>query len=174
MVRWSSLFTLILEKFDTGILVVSNTAVDLAEEIMNLKSYDEWVEWSDSFLKQVRKVYNSNKSHFYPHQLSSAVDYIGKNYKKPLQLCQVADECGITGSYLSRLFKEHLGITFIDYLNRFRLKKAVILLEEKKYSIKEITFLVGYQDPNYFSRIFKRHMGISPSDLDKEGYKSEK
>ena len=169
-----SLFTLLLGKFESQILTVSNITIDPAEEIMGLKSVSGWNDWSSRILKRLQEVYRVNKSQFYPKQLTASLVYIRENYKKPLQLCQVAEECGITGSYLSRLFKEHLGITFIDYLNRYRLNKAIILLEEKKYSIKEITYLVGYQDPNYFSRIFRRHMGISPSDLEKEGVKSDK
>ncbi len=160
-----ALFTLLLSKFDSRLLSVSNFTIDPAEEIMGLKSIAEWIEWSSGNINRLREVSRINQNQLCPRPLSAAMSYIRENYKKPLQLSLVAEECGITGSYLSRLFKEHLGITFIDYLNRFRLNKAIILLEEKKYSIKEISYLVGYQDPNYFSRIFRRHMGISPSDL---------
>jgi two-component system response regulator YesN len=160
-----ALFTLLLGKFDSRLLSVSNFTIDPAEEIMELKSIAEWIEWSSGSINRLREVSRINQNQLYPRPLAAAMSYIRENYKKPLQLSLVAEECGITGSYLSRLFKEHLGITFIDYLNRFRLNKAIILLEEKKYSIKEISYLAGYQDPNYFSRIFRRHMGISPSDL---------
>ncbi|MFW5684749.1 MAG: helix-turn-helix domain-containing protein, partial [Spirochaetota bacterium] len=42
---------------------------------------------------------------------------------------------------------------------------AVRLLEEGDRPIKEIAFLVGYQDPNYFSRIFKKFRGVSPTTV---------
>jgi len=167
-----ALFTIILSKLDYQILSVSNFNMDPAEEIMVLRTVDEWQEWSTLIVEQLRGIIKVNRNLNYPAPLTAALAYIRGNYHKPLQLSLVAEECNITGSYLSRLFTEHLGTTFIDYINHFRLNKAIILLEGKKHSIKEISYLVGYQDPNYFSRIFRRYMGFSPSDLDKGGMKN--
>ncbi len=169
-----ALFTRLLSKLDNHVLTVLDLNMDPAEEIMVLKSVEEWQQWSSNIIKRLQEVNKVSDKQSYPRPLIAALSYIRENYQKPLQLSLIADEYGITGSYLSRLFKEHLGTTFIDYINRFRLNKAVILLETKKYSIKEITYIVGDQDPNYFSRIFRRHMGISPSDLEKEGIKNDK
>ena len=169
-----ALFTRLLSRMDSHVLTALDISIDPAEEIMVLKSVDAWQQWSSNILKLFQDVNKVSDQQSYPRPLITALAYIRENYQKPLQLSLVADECGITGSYLSRLFKEHLDTTFIDYINRFRLNKAIILLEEKKYSIKEISYIVGYQDPNYFSRIFRRHMGISPSDLEKEGIKDDK
>ena len=169
-----ALFTRLLSKLDSHVLTVLDLNIDPAEEIMDLSSVEEWQKWSAHIIKHFQEVNKLSDQQSYPRPLITALANIRENYQKPLQLSMVADECGITGSYLSRLFKEHLDTTFIDYINRFRLNKAIILLEEKKYSIKEISYIVGYQDPNYFSRIFRRHMGISPSDLEKESIKNDK
>lgn len=163
-----ALFTIILSKLDYRILSISNFNINPAEEIMVLRSVEEWHVWSSQILKRLKDIIKVSQNQSYPGSLTAALAYIHRNYQKPLQLSLVAEDCNITGSYLSRLFSEHLGTTFIDYINRYRMNKAIILLKEKKYSIKEISYLVGYQDPNYFSRIFRRHMGFSPSDLDKE------
>ncbi len=169
-----SLFTWVLTKLDAHVLTALDLTIDPAEEIMVLKSVEEWQQWSTDIIRRLQEVTKVNARQSYPRPLIAALAYIRENYQTPLQLSMVADEYGITGSYLSRLFKEHLGTNFVDYLNRFRLNKAIILLESKKYSIKEIAYIVGYQDPNYFSRIFRRHMGISPSDLEKEGISNDK
>ena len=166
-----ALFTRLLGKLDTHVLTALDLNIYPAEEIMVLKSVDEWQQWSEHIIRRIQKVNKINNQQSYPKPLTASLAYIRENYQKPLQLSLVADEYGITGSYLSRLFKKHLDTTFIDYINQLRLNKAIILLESKKNSIKEIAYLVGYQDPNYFSRIFRRHMGISPSDLEKEGIK---
>lgn len=165
------LFSLVLNKIDKQILVSSNFNIDLAEEIMILSSIDEWHSWSSQIFISLRRHIQLSENQSYPRPLTAAIVFIRENYQKPIQLSMVAEACNITSSYLSRLFTEYLGTNFIDYINRFRLNKAIILLEEKSYSIKEVAYLVGYQDPNYFSRIFRRHMGISPSDLEKEGVK---
>jgi len=164
-----ALFTLVLNKIDKQVLISSNFNIDPAEEIMALNSIEEWQSWASQIFNSLRKHIQLGKDQSYPRPLTAAIVYIRENYQKPIQLSMVAEACNVTSSYLSRLFTEYLGTNFSDYINRFRLNKAIILLEEKKYSIKEVAYLVGYQDPNYFSRIFRRHMGISPSDLEKEG-----
>ncbi len=166
-----ALFTMILERLDYQILAISDFDIDPANEIMALNNFAEWEEWSSQALIRLQELIRVKLKQSYPGPLTTALAYIQSNYQKTLQLSDVAEESNVTGSYLSRLFPEYLGTTFIDYLNRYRLNKAVILLEEKKYSIKEIAYMVGYKDPNYFSRIFRKQMGFSPSSLDKEGIK---
>ena len=164
-----SLFTLVINRIDKQVLISSNFNIDPAEEIMVLNSVEEWQRWASQIFESLRQHIQLGKTQSYPRPLTAAIVYIRENYQKPIQLSMVAEACNVTSSYLSRLFKEYLGTNFVDYINQFRLNKAIILLEGKKYSIKEVASLVGYQDPNYFSRIFRRHMGISPSDLEKEG-----
>ncbi len=166
-----ALFTMILEKLDYQIMVISDFDIDPANEIMMINNLKEWEDWSSRTLLRLQELIHVKLNQSYPKPLTSALAYIQMNYHNALQLSNVAEESNVTGSYLSRLFSEHLGTTFIDYINRYRLNKAVILLEERKFSIKEIAYMVGYQDPNYFSRIFRRHMGFSPSYLDKDGVK---
>ncbi len=164
-----SLFSLVLSRIDKQVLISSNFNFDPAEEIMVLNSIEEWQRWSTQIFDSLRMHIQLGKDQSYPRPLIAAIVYIRENFQKPIQLSMVAEACNVTSSYLSRLFKEYLGTNFVDYINQFRLNKAITLLEGKKYSIKEVASLVGYQDPNYFSRIFRRHMGISPSDLEKEG-----
>ena len=136
-----------------------------SEEIMRLESIGHWRQWSARALDLIEEISLERNDHLFPRPLSSAINFIRGNFDKPLQLSSVADECKVSASYLSRLFSEHLDSTFIDYLNRYRLQRAKILLKENDVSIKEISYLVGYQDPNYFSRIFRKYMGVPPSDL---------
>ena len=130
---------------------------------------DEWESWAASAITELFNLLDLQKSQTYPKPLKKALSYIAENFNHQLQLTSVADECSVTGSYLSRLFSEHLDTKFIDYVNRYRVNQAVLLLRDKNISIKEASFMVGYQDPNYFSRIFRKIMGISPSDLEKRG-----
>jgi two-component system response regulator YesN len=158
-----ALFTLLLHDIENHLLIRSNFNIDPAEEIMPLKTMEEWDLWAASAMTELFNLLQ--KSQTYPKPLKKALSYIAGNYSHQLQLTSVADECSVTGSYLSRLFTEHLDTKFIDYLNRYRVNQAVLLLRDKNISIKEASFMVGYQNPNYFSRIFRKIMGISPSDL---------
>ncbi|MDA3957120.1 response regulator [Oceanispirochaeta sp.] len=160
-----ALFTLLLHDIENHLLIRSNFNIDPAEEIMPLKTMEEWDLWAASAMTELFNLLDLQKSQTYPKPLKKALSYIAGNYSHQLQLTSVADECSVTGSYLSRLFTEHLDTKFIDYLNRYRVNQAVLLLRDKNISIKEASFMVGYQNPNYFSRIFRKIMGISPSDL---------
>ena len=52
--------------------------------------------------------------------------------------------------------------TFNDFLNRYRMQKAVELLKENKYKVYEIADLVGFSDYKYFIKVFKKYVGCSP------------
>ena len=164
-----ALFTLLLQNIDSHIIIESNFNIEPSEEIMPVDSMENWQKWADNAMKEIFDILDIQKSHTYPKPLKMALAYIAENYNRQLQLSSIAEECMVTGSYLSRLFSEHLDTKFIDYVNRYRINQAVILLRDKNISIKEASYLVGYQDPNYFSRIFRKFMGVSPSDLEKRG-----
>jgi len=79
----------------------------------------------------------------------------------------------VSPAYLSRLFGEHMNSSFIDYLTVLRIERAEKLIRENRSSIKEVSFAVGYQDPNYFSKIFRKIVGISPSMYAQRGLYEE-
>lgn len=63
-------------------------------------------------------------------------------------------------SELFYLFKKYAHTTIIDYLNTIRMKKAEELLADSRYTITEISQLVGYDSLQYFSRVFKKEMVV--------------
>ena len=65
--------------------------------------------------------------------------------------------------YLSRLFKDELKTSFIEYLTNIRMWKAKELLKDKDFKIKDVSTLVGYNDTKYFYKLFKKTFGITPS-----------
>ena len=85
-----------------------------------------------------------------------------KHHKK------VAEEIGISESYLGKLFRKETGYTFVDYLTLTRMKKAVLLLRKDPLKIYVLAYLVGYYDAHYFSNPFKKITGKSPSAYKRE------
>jgi len=59
------------------------------------------------------------------------------------------------------------GYTPKEYLRIMRMKKAAELLSTKKYTVSEVTYMVGINDPFYFSICFKAQFGLSPSSYQK-------
>jgi two-component system, response regulator YesN len=166
-------FSLLMDVLDRDKKIQCVIDVDPAEEIAALSSIQKWQQWSSYIMERLRFIIKENKDQYLPKPLSLAVNLIRENFAKPLQLCSVAEKCEISQGYLSRLFSDYLNTTFIDYLNTLRIDEAVKLLRNEKKSVKEVTYLVGYNDPNYFSRIFKRHLNVSPSEFTKRGGNNE-
>ena len=81
---------------------------------------------------------------------------------------KVSQQIYISPYYLSHLFKEELGITFLEYLTRIRMEEAKKLLMDRSMTILDISAQVGYDDPSYFSKVFKKNMGVSPNQYRKQ------
>ncbi len=97
--------------------------------------------------------------------MNRIIDYINRNFNKNITLDLVAMEVGLTPQYLSKVFKEQYGSTFIDFITKKRLKYAEELLSKGNRNIKEISKLAGYEDSNYFCRVFKKETGKSPKQF---------
>jgi two-component system response regulator YesN len=87
---------------------------------------------------------------------------IDQLYHQELSLEKVARAVAISPFYLSRLFREEMGVGFTEYLTRLRLEKSLMLLAQG-LTVKECSFAVGYNDPNYFSRLFHKYFQLSPT-----------
>lgn len=96
-----------------------------------------------------------------PH-VEFMMDYIKEHYSSRVSLTDVSGQCGMSCTYLNTKFKSSTGYTFNDFLNRFRVQKAVGLLKENKYKVYEIADLVGFSDYKYFIKVFKKYVGCSP------------
>ncbi|WP_294388498.1 AraC family transcriptional regulator [uncultured Clostridium sp.] len=100
-----------------------------------------------------------------PPILIEVQKYINRNYnKEDLSLSEIANNLGVTQTYLTRLFKRELKITFHEYLTKVRIKNAIILMRDPSLKLSEIAELIGYSTQHYFINVFKKYVGISPQD----------
>lgn len=95
--------------------------------------------------------------------IQKAVNYIHNNYHKDISLKEAALELYISPAYLSFLFKNEMKITFIDYLNKYRIQMAKELLKDIRLKNYEVAFKVGFQDEKYFYKLFKKYTGLTAS-----------
>jgi YesN/AraC family two-component response regulator len=80
-------------------------------------------------------------------------------------LFSIADELGLTASYLSRLFKKETGEHFRDSFQRIKMKQAVEMLKSPvNYKNRDISDALGYQDSQNFCRTFHKFYGVSPGE----------
>jgi len=95
-------------------------------------------------------------------KISEIARYINCSYMEELNLKHISEKFFISPYYLSRVFKEVTGFTFVEYLNSVRTKEAVKLLKESRLSITRIAEKTGYDSATHFGRVFKGIMGVSP------------
>lgn len=118
----------------------------------------------NAYYRICKEAYNKKKSHN-NQLLYKLVDYIQSNYfSSEVSACNIAAEFNISESYFSQFFKEQMGETFSEYLEKLRISRACELLSEKNMSVEDTSKLVGYNSAYTFRRAFKRVMGILPSE----------
>lgn len=97
--------------------------------------------------------------------LDNIQKYIVDNFSSyNLSLEQTADQFNLSKAYLSSLFKDKTGENFSAYVERLRVDKSCILMNEGRHNINTISEMVGYSSAQVFRRAFKRMKGISPSE----------
>jgi len=79
-----------------------------------------------------------------------------------LNLNKVSRMVNANYSYVSRLFKKELGVSFTEYINRERMKRAIPLIFDKQKSIEDIAINAGFRDTQHFERVFKNFYNCSP------------
>jgi transcriptional regulator GlxA family with amidase domain len=95
--------------------------------------------------------------------ISSAQEWLHKNFHKTFSLEDPAHRVGMSVRNFVRRFKQATGDSPLTYLQKLRVAAAKRLLESNHRSMQEISDAVGYQDAAYFRSLFQRHTGVSPS-----------
>lgn len=96
-------------------------------------------------------------------RIEAAMDRMRREIDQPQPLQRYAAAAGLSVSQFSFLFKQHTGISPMNYLTEARMQRACEYLDTSEASIKEIASQLGYEDALYFSRSFKKCTGLSPT-----------
>lgn len=97
--------------------------------------------------------------------IMKAVLYIDEHLDEPIVSSQLAESIGLSRSHFSTLFKKELGVSFLEFLHRRRLRKASELLVQTDWRINLIGEKVGMEDNKHFSKWFKGYTGMTPSEF---------
>lgn len=97
--------------------------------------------------------------------MNKIMEIINKNLSEPnLSVEMLAQEVGLSRVHLHRKLKELTSLSTRDFIRNIRMQQAAQLLKEKKLSISEVAYAVGYNNLSHFSSSFKEMYGISPKD----------
>lgn len=100
-------------------------------------------------------------------QLTPALKIINTQYKKALNIDELASICYMSKYHFIRAFKEQTGCTPYSYLTNVRINIAKDLLKNTNINVGNISDAVGISDNLYFSKLFKKHTGKSPKEYRK-------
>lgn len=106
--------------------------------------------------------------------VNDALRFIDKNYADGnISLNSVAQAINISANYLSAVFSQKMGVSFVEYLTQKRMARARQLLRQTGKRSGEIAYEVGYKDPRYFSFVFKKTQGCTPKAYRAGGQEKE-
>ncbi len=97
--------------------------------------------------------------------LRNIISYVNEHYTEKLSLEEVANQVGFSREYFCRFFKQHMGITFLRYLNEVRISHAGRILMNTDKSISEVMQESGFTNQTIFNRLFKEIYGMTPRQV---------
>ncbi|MBR5596456.1 MAG: helix-turn-helix transcriptional regulator [Lachnospiraceae bacterium] len=108
------------------------------------------------------------RQHYQDELLERILNYIEQSICEPLTIAEICQKFSISRSSLQLLFKENLDQTPKKYISDLKLEKSCQLIREQKYSISEISLLLGFNSIHYFSRAFAHKYNMAPSEYSKQ------
>lgn len=98
------------------------------------------------------------------HLMQQVQRYLEVNYAEDISLERLSETMNFSPFYVSKLFRQYFGVSFIEYLTDLRVKAAKEYLADPTRSAKEVGALVGYPSSNYFAKMFKKKTGMTPTE----------
>lgn len=90
--------------------------------------------------------------------------YIARHYDTLLSIEDVASAIGISRQRMNEIIKENYHITFVNFLNQYRVEKAKELLVRSDLRLDKISTATGFSSNSYFIKVFKTFTGITPGE----------
>lgn len=132
------------------------------QEIKQMHTMEETHLYMMETFREFAEALHAAENLYQNKKVYSLIQYIHEHYTEDIGLTELAAHVNINPAYLSMLFKEQVGMSYIKYLTKIRMEKAKELLRngEKATDVGE---KVGYRDYRYFSQVFKKSENMSPN-----------
>ena len=118
-----------------------------------------------SFISALILFLQQHNIHTQHHLVSRICSYIHENYHRgDLTIAEIANHVGISANYIQKVFRRSHRCTPKEYLINYRLHTAQRLLKQRRYRIKEVAALNGWNCPHYFANAYFQKFGHYPSD----------
>lgn len=143
--------------------LLSDVSINLIKESESINTpHDNLNESNFHFRESARLSENTKR----------IIKYINENYSFDISLDEIAEHVYLHPNYISSLFKKETGLTFIQYLHQYRVKKAKeLMLKDPDENLTIISEQVGYQNVRHFYNVFKNYCGVTPGVFREQRYK---
>jgi AraC-like DNA-binding protein len=163
----------LFEKAKYGISFGEKTKIALSEKLKNLyllPIFEQFLEVLSIFQylaeaidyellhsKPIENQYNSRET----LRMKKLYQFLDENYLRKIEVNEVADLCNLSKAAFCRFFKQMTKLTFIEFLNNYRINHAKNLLLSGN-NVSETCFESGFESLSYFNRTFKKITGENP------------
>lgn len=135
------------------------------EEIYKcIRTQESMYRFISKLLEHCIEYRDSKSGNAFRGMIDQAKQFIREHYSEAISLDRVATHIGVSRSYLSRVFGQETGMTFINYLTQVRMEYIKEQLRCTDKSIEEICHEAGYRDTHYFYALFKKREGCTPTE----------
>ena len=97
--------------------------------------------------------------------LIKTLQFLRAHYSDPIYAREVARAAGLSESRLKQLFQQALGMSWVKFLQGYRIHRAAALLNESGYNVTEAALAVGFDSFAHFNKTFRAFMGVTPKDF---------
>ena len=101
-------------------------------------------------------------------RIRRVLTYIQKNIHTTMDIDSLSNLSCLSKDHFIRLFKREMKVTPIQYINQKKMEKAQLMLTTQDTPVKDIAYLLGYDNYSYFIRIFKKKLGVTPQEYKKD------
>lgn len=147
------------------------------QDIEHCKDQAETEGYAADIVRKIKENMQGKKTGSNHRIIKKMLQLMEEQYGENVGLNELANVLDMNPAYLSNLFREEVGVSYIKYLTDLRMQKAREFLEQGM-KVTEVSEKVGYMNYRYFCEIFKKHEGITPNEykghIRKGGHNNEK
>ncbi|RTE08766.1 response regulator transcription factor [Paenibacillus whitsoniae] len=146
------------------LLELSGWEADMTADLRTFSRSDRMSQWAAKLLDSI-EAGSTREFRDGKNQLIAKIHrFIEDHLAHDVSLQTIADHIGLHPVYLSALYKQEMNENISDYIMRYRMDKARVLLGTTDIKIYELASELGFQNPPYFSKLFKQYYGVTPQE----------
>lgn len=145
------------------VMAFNIASVDIIDTQMNDAQF---LQCADELVEFFVMVITERKKPSFGHQtVNKVILFISDGNETNLTVEDIANHFNISTSHLSRIFREHTGVTLVEYLNIRKVEECQYFLRHTNKAILDISDSFHFCNQSYFTRIFKKYTGVTPKQF---------